>query len=863
MLVLDNTAISEARLLHPGSDGFIAICQKTKSPSGDVGWKQKSIHISGMEQALSAVARLPDTYISQASFVSRNRVISATKDVSCCWVDLDCYNLGILPDESTIQAILTQADRFGIPRPSWIVRSGCGLYAKWLFDQPLSANWLQSWNEVQNTLVLLFKFLGADPKSRDSARILRATSTVNSKNGSIVEVVHNEGRRHKFLDLVKALNSPELLATLDFSNVQIQRKIKVNQSKIALIEDLGNQDLSRLVNYSQMREPIMMANKSLQSLNWSRFLDLRDLMISRGGAKRGSRDLFAFWLTSTLASAGIVNPENFWNEVQQILPGFQITKDFNPAQDGSLTSLYKRIQAAHLGHKFKHKGCEYSPVYTPANDTLINMFEITAQEESQLRTIISSAEKRRRADLKVPGRAQRREERNDIRQDAKKLREQGLNANQIAQKLDVNRSTVCRWFKVSEKPLIEAAKTPAAVDHTNWNEDQKQAWRDARIPIIEEQKRKIALLEEQEKLLAATREAQAGLEASLKMEALISKIKESAGLICNQDMSRVSLVRNNPQPKPDLPGDPTDSSAKMSSVKNILNRIQPRTVETASAAIPSPTPVTKPVPNTVVKSRFSRFAANQDDDSIERPFDGFDETAPPLPAAPVPTIAVEIDPGVEREVMALAGDTAATCSALEARDIPEGSHFNALQWGKMDQTCGEDQVVVEMYDEAKGRRLYFSPRIRTGPDGESDDLESKLLAHSLLIAEDVYQSLEKKGEAPVAHARYIYRQSAYKPCTPVTYMVVRSQASIDRMPWLNGLVWRNFEADAHLSEVQRSSSPPRRSETSSNYGYSSQRPSSFQPRTSPKVVPNTNQSRFAGIGSASSNSLRRADSPRA
>jgi transposase len=523
-------------MLHPVNDGYFVIGQKNINSIGKFEWSQAGWHIYDLEKALPSLKDMPDRYISQASFVTPRRIVSGTKAISCCFVDLDCYTLGITPDEHTIKTILSLADSYSIPRPSYIVKSGCGLYAKWILDRPLTDVHLQTWNQVQSVLISLYRALGADPKSRDSARVLRATSTVNSKNGSSVEVVHNENTRHNFAELAQRLSEVQVSTTLAVADKQSRRLAKIKPQNIALLEDPAAQDLSHLLTYSDSRHmSLTMDNNGLKGLNWRRFLDLRDLMIRRGGAKRGSRDLFIFSMTSSLALAGVVRPENFWGEVEQLLVSFPHSRDFSPLQDGSLNSLKSRIDAAARGEKSIYKGNACTPIYTPCNDTLINAFEITSDEEKLLRTIISSGEKRRRADLKVPGRAERRESRDTGRQAAVQLHSEGLNATQISEKLKVHRTTISRWIKAeADKPKDQSQI---------WDAQRIEQWRAKRQDLLQAQTHQREMLREKELHLNAAREAQGKLKMSIQVGRLMDKVIERSERVCKREEIGISSVR--------------------------------------------------------------------------------------------------------------------------------------------------------------------------------------------------------------------------------------------------------------------------------------------------------------------------------
>ncbi|SMR01283.1 hypothetical protein [Xanthomonas fragariae] len=53
-------------------------------------------------------------------------------------------------------------------------------------------------------------------------------------------------------------------------------------------------------------------------------------------------------------------------------------------------TLYSKAKAYEAGEKVSFGGKEFAPLYTPKNDTLLNLFQITQDEQRQLRTIIGA-----------------------------------------------------------------------------------------------------------------------------------------------------------------------------------------------------------------------------------------------------------------------------------------------------------------------------------------------------------------------------------------------------------------------------------------------------------------------------------------
>lgn len=450
MSVNDNiglSALAEARLLHTSAAGFFSVARATAPDRRRGGWKESYYPNSALEEATHAARNQPDTYISQASFLTRRRAVANTKMLRCAWVDLDCYKLGLLPDEATIAAVLRTASESGLPAPTYITSSGRGLYAKWVFRDPISSDLLPQWQTLQDLLVALYRQLGSDAGVKDAARVLRLAQTINSKSQSLVQVVASPGTLYSFGELCAAAAKVDVPLAVGSSTQQARA---IHRIRSGLQGDTPT-DFGALSTYALSREPILMRRGSIQTLNWNRFLDLRDLSMARGGIHKGARDLTLFWMTSFLALAQVITPANLWNEVHNLLLAFPVGPDFDPMREQSLSTLVRRIHAHDGGKRIQYRGREYSPIYTPTNDTLLNMLEITPEEERGLRTIISGQEKQRRVDLKCPGRAERRDERHQAQRAAATLQAAGRSVREIAALVGRPLSTVYRWLDASRE----------------------------------------------------------------------------------------------------------------------------------------------------------------------------------------------------------------------------------------------------------------------------------------------------------------------------------------------------------------------------------------------------------------------------
>jgi hypothetical protein len=178
--------------------------------------------------------------------------------------------------------------------------------------------------------------------------------------------------------------------------------------------------------------------------------DLRTLAALRGGVHEGWRMLWMFWSLNFLLLSGATNSAQMFHEARALAReiGFFEGEGWT---EGDLSTLYKKAQAFERGERIEHDGREYPPLYTPKNDTLIDVFKITRDEELHLRTIVSEdvarerdrerhTARRRAAGARAHGTEQ-------DRASARLMRSNGMSLRAIAAELGVHHDTVREWCK--------------------------------------------------------------------------------------------------------------------------------------------------------------------------------------------------------------------------------------------------------------------------------------------------------------------------------------------------------------------------------------------------------------------------------
>lgn len=380
--------------------GFFTVAKKVDGPRT---WEQRSYRLDRLPTVLEELDGQPDTYISQAAFAAPNRRIASLARISLLWVDLDIYNVERLrgiPVESIAAQLLYACDDRGLPPPSVIIDSGMGMYAKWYFDSPIPARALPRWQLVQNIFCLKLKDFGADPNARDAARVLRVVGSTHSKSGRRVAVIwQNDTTPTHGAGMVNgiAAYSFDMLADDQLPNTRAElAELKAERELEKLAKVSRQTTTGNSLTLISARNTAGLRPFLPSQLAWDRYNDIVKVMEMRGwgnGAPEGQRDMPIFLCAALMAQAVIV--PQLSEEIAAIAKRFAPT--WSSAEvSNCVTSVMAKAQAAFNGKKIEYNGREVDPRYIFKTDTLLSLLDITPEEQSQLTTIISRAEAKRR-----------------------------------------------------------------------------------------------------------------------------------------------------------------------------------------------------------------------------------------------------------------------------------------------------------------------------------------------------------------------------------------------------------------------------------------------------------------------------------
>lgn len=346
------------------------------------GEKRQSSHcLADMPKVLSLLDKKRDTWMSQAEFIRPNRRVVNLLRLGLLFADLDTYRVPALTGrtpEALAASVLYFCAEEGLPLPSVLIYSGRGIQAKWLLEGTIPRQALPRWNACQRYLVDRLAHIGADPMAKDASRVLRTVETVNSKSGEVCRVVHvqsgtdGEPIRYNFEYLAEAL-LPVARWTIEQQR-QVQTGQRVRKKPFLLVPG-GKADNLR--------------GFSGRQLAWDRLEDLRKLAELRGGVNEGSRMQHLFWRLNFLLLSGATNSKQMYHEAAAL------ARELDPQWNNrskELMTLFCKAKAYELGERVSFGGKDYAPLYTPKNDTLIDLFRITTDEQRQLKTIVSRSE---------------------------------------------------------------------------------------------------------------------------------------------------------------------------------------------------------------------------------------------------------------------------------------------------------------------------------------------------------------------------------------------------------------------------------------------------------------------------------------
>ena len=352
-------------------------------------------------------------YITLNTFFKPCRRLECIKELNFVYIDLDYYKTKYTKEQVIMNLESNYFNKI-IPATNYIIDSGRGLALLWNINK-VPSQALPLWKAIQEYLYHQLKEFGADRQALDATRILRVPGSINSKSKTVVSIIDEYDYIYDLREIQKEY-LPEL---------KPKEKKKGRPKK---------------VNYVY-RE---------RSLYFARIQDITKLCELREYDLRGHREIILFLYRYYLCS--------FTEDVQKALEDvLELNSMFiYPLKEKEVIRATRSAEKCYLDNNKE---------YRYKNDTLIELLEITEDEEIQMSTIISKTEYKRRNNeynkkkykekLKVEGKLSKKEEVKVRREKIKDLLAEGLSQKEIYNLLKISKRTCVNDVKfLKEQGLI-------------------------------------------------------------------------------------------------------------------------------------------------------------------------------------------------------------------------------------------------------------------------------------------------------------------------------------------------------------------------------------------------------------------------
>jgi hypothetical protein len=410
--------------------GCVAIAQKIPK-SGF--WRERSHPVEVAIELLRHYVDQEDVYLSTQRFRGRRR-IAHLLSLGSLHMDLDFYRIAEVARVhplGVLEMALLALEKAAMPEPTLAIASGKGLYLFWLHG-PIPRAALPRWTACQKALWEVLKHLGADRAAIDAARVLRVVGTIHSEAGVVVETLAPIGEVMDFEDLARKILPVD---RAELRDLRVQRALRASQSRSERLQAPPQGFTKATLWEARLSD--------LQRLREMRFMDAQ---------MADYRDRWMF--LSGVAMSWLAVPAVLQRELYAL--AHQAGGWTEGHTRSKLQAIFRTAHSAARGEKVQYAGVEVDPRYRFKNQTIIELLEITADEERAMRTIISDDERRRR-DRKEK-KEQRREagamtrdeyegRAQDRRSKARRMSAQGLSVRQIAKVLEVHHTTVVKALK--------------------------------------------------------------------------------------------------------------------------------------------------------------------------------------------------------------------------------------------------------------------------------------------------------------------------------------------------------------------------------------------------------------------------------
>lgn len=418
-MIVNNEAFTE-HLYDDSTDGYIQVLKLKNDKSVNI----YNVTTSNLIDTIDLLQEEYDVFVTPNTMFKKARRVNYIRQFRSLFQDIDCHSLGIHQSEAVYIIWILYYDG-KIPKPTMVTDTGRGIHVYFrIKNAPYGA--LSTWQELQDYIYYQLKHLGADRNATDGARLLRIPGTKNSKCDLYCKIVYIDNEtEYSMYDLREKF--------LNYSD-------RTHQLQVAEIKNI-----SRKIIFNKFFNSY--------SLHIERAKDLEVLCKLRNYNMTGFRNMiihcYAYW-------KGIYLRDSF--ELESVVIEFN-NSFIEPLKDTEIQAILRCTDKAidkfinyEQGIRNKEirrvsKGMRDKDGYWYKNETLIDLLQITEEEQKHLKTIIGINEKYYRNNIRRTPRnennlTKKQQEIKDLKDKILYLKEQKLSNREIGKYLDINERRV-------------------------------------------------------------------------------------------------------------------------------------------------------------------------------------------------------------------------------------------------------------------------------------------------------------------------------------------------------------------------------------------------------------------------------------
>ena len=401
-----------------------------------------------------------DIYMSMNPLTRVNNSIRRDQEhvarLKWLYIDLDFYNTVYRAYTKDQILGLLELDYYDskIPRPSYVMDSGRGLYLLWRIDEHIKA--YSRWKKMQMYLYNQLAEFGADRKVvTDSARVLRIPGSINSKSGSSVTILEATGKKYNLTSLIrdyitgdqpseKMISYARYIAnTLQIPLPDTQNRGEVKKY-IAANKEAAYMFHQHQVGQQKVKKQKITYLRTEYSITRAKLDDLEQLLRMRDfehGCREHILFLCRYWQ--------LCISDDYEESLHKVIA--LNASLHNPLPEKEVVKATKSAEKYYAAGK----------IFRCSNSYVIQALNITPDEMKHLKIFIDTAEKKNRkkvrnqraylASLKSTGKKLKKDQIRARREDVEKLLRKGYSTVEICNNLHISKATLYSDLKMIQE----------------------------------------------------------------------------------------------------------------------------------------------------------------------------------------------------------------------------------------------------------------------------------------------------------------------------------------------------------------------------------------------------------------------------